>query len=177
MRLTTTKKPPPQQKHEEETVVEEELSESVLNHVDGEIGPRNPLFTEVLPLFEKQSYVILRDATHLLRQWHIECPGINDKLYFTKNAKKAFVAEYPVVVIDVARYPSVASDGEWEYYIKQKYPNVRECVCGLRLFMKDSRTFKRRNLTLTSNYFYLTGLNAPENDIIWHCQLAQKSQK
>lgn len=159
-----------------EEVVEEEikLSEAELSHIDGVIGPRSPLFSQVLPLFDKKAYVILRDDRQTLRQLHLDCPGSPDSLYFSKEAKKKFITEHPIVAIDVSRYPCVASDGEWEYYIKSRHPSVRDCTCSLRIYMKDSRAFKRQNLVLSSNYFYLAGLNElTKQSPIWPCHLTK----
>lgn len=158
----------------EEAEDEITLSDAELSQMDGELGSRSPLFDEVLPFFDKQAYVILRDASQTQRQLHLGCPGKADGVYFSRQAKRKFVAEYPIVAIDVSRYPSVANDGEWEYYIKNRYPSVADCTCGLRLFIKDSRTFKRRNLVLSANYFYLTGLNESKKEsLIWPCNMAK----
>jgi hypothetical protein len=159
--------------HQEE---EEEikLSEAELSHIDGVIGPRSPLFCEVLPLFDKKAYVILRDDRQIVRQLHLDCPGSPDSLYFSKEAKKKFITEHPIIAINVSRYPCVAGDGEWEYYIKSRYPSVRDCTCNLRIYMKDSRAFKRQNLVLSSNYFYLAGLNElTKQSPIWPCHLTK----
>jgi hypothetical protein len=40
--------------------------------------------------------------------------------------------------------------------------------------MKDSRAFKRQNLVLSSNYFYLAGLNElTKQSPIWPCHLTK----
>lgn len=158
-------------------VVEDEhhqYSDDELYINEGYLVSRSPLFMQVLPLVAKEAYVMLRDTHTILRQWHRDCPGTTDTMFASRPAKMRFIAENPrCAVIDVSRYPQVAEDGEWEYYVKHAVPSMRECTCSLRVFMKESRVFQRRLLTLPHNYFYLTGLNVVSSDLNFPCQLAK----
>ena len=117
----------------------------------------SPLFHDMVPWAQQGAYFVIHlRATRNIQDYrflHSHCKGIKSQAL--QDEVREFSHSQPIIVIDLARYPMLASDSEWVYWIKSVNESYVDCTCSYIHYTLRDPEVQCEFYRIEEPYFYL----------------------